>query len=190
MVDVESVAAPTQEGSFGPTAMEQVCQEGEEERSEAAEDKVLLCEIRNPENDETQNDNEKVDKAVTDQPEQSEENGVLTKAENENSETTSVNTTKDGHAESEGNTQGQSSTEERGETNSQKLTETETEKCQTVIQADERNNEVVTVEEAEQNNPAELMEVEATDTSTTDASAAVRGEEDAGPGLILTLSYT
>ncbi|XP_049438533.1 ATPase family AAA domain-containing protein 2-like isoform X1 [Epinephelus fuscoguttatus] len=181
MVDVESVAAPTQEGSFGPTAMEQVCQEGGEERSEAAEDKVLLREMGNPENDETQNDNEKVDKAVTDQPGQSEENGVLTKAENENSETTSVNTTKDGHAESEGNTQGQSSTEERGETNSQKLTETETEKCQTVIQADERNNEVVTVEEVEQNSPAEPMEVEATDTSTTDASAAVRGEEDAGP---------
>lgn len=182
VADMESGPAPAQEGSSGPAAKEQDSQEGREEKSEAAEDKGILCETGKPENDnQTQNDIEKADKAVTDQPGQSEENKVLTKAGRENSETISVNT-KDSHTEIEGDTQGQSNTEESGETNSQKLTKTETDKCQTVMQADNRNNKVVTVGEAEQNSPAEAMEVEATETSTTDD--AVRGEEDTGAGLI------
>lgn len=190
MVDVESGPAPAQEGSFGPTAKEQECQEEREEGSQAAEDKLILCETGTPESDDqTQNEIEKVEKAVTDQPEQSEEIKVLTKAGNENSETISVNTKEDSHTETEGDTQGQSNTEESSEATSQKLVaETETEKCKTVIQAD-RNNKVVTIDEAEQNSPAEAMEVEATDTTTTDTSAAVRGE-DTGTGLILPLSYT
>ncbi|XP_035862222.1 ATPase family AAA domain-containing protein 2 isoform X3 [Sander lucioperca] len=178
MVDVESGPAPAQEGSFGPTAKEQECQEEREEGSQAAEDKLILCETGTPESDDqTQNEIEKVEKAVTDQPEQSEEIKVLTKAGNENSETISVNTKEDSHTETEGDTQGQSNTEESSEATSQKLVaETETEKCKTVIQAD-RNNKVVTIDEAEQNSPAEAMEVEATDTTTTDTSAAVRGED-------------
>ncbi|XP_044062597.1 ATPase family AAA domain-containing protein 2-like isoform X2 [Siniperca chuatsi] len=174
-VRVEDQMVPAQEGSFGPTVKEQDSQERREERSQAAKDKVILCEIRKPEN------KEKMDKAVTDQPGQSEEsNKVLTKAGNENSETISVNTNKDSHTKTEGDTQGQSNTEESGETNSEMLRETETDKCQTVMQADDQNNKVVTVGEAEQNSHAEPMEVEATETSTTDASAVVRGEEDTG----------
>uniref|UniRef100_A0A8C9X9X8 ATPase family AAA domain-containing protein 2 n=1 Tax=Sander lucioperca TaxID=283035 RepID=A0A8C9X9X8_SANLU len=42
MVDVESGPAPAQEGSFGPTAKEQECQEEREEGSQAAEDKLIL----------------------------------------------------------------------------------------------------------------------------------------------------
>lgn len=185
-VDVESGTTPAQEGSLGPTAKEQDSQEGREERSQAAEDKVILCETGNPENDEqTQNEQKKVDKAVKDQPRKSEENQVLTKAGNKNSETISVNTNKDSHTRTEGFTQGQFNTEKSGETKSEMLTETETDKWQTVTQADNRNNKVETVEEAEQNSHAEPMEVEATDTSATDASAAARGEDDTGTGLIL-----
>ncbi|XP_038567961.1 ATPase family AAA domain-containing protein 2-like isoform X2 [Micropterus salmoides] len=180
-VDVESGTTPAQEGSLGPTAKEQDSQEGREERSQAAEDKVILCETGNPENDEqTQNEQKKVDKAVKDQPRKSEENQVLTKAGNKNSETISVNTNKDSHTRTEGFTQGQFNTEKSGETKSEMLTETETDKWQTVTQADNRNNKVETVEEAEQNSHAEPMEVEATDTSATDASAAARGEDDTG----------
>ncbi|XP_074510873.1 ATPase family AAA domain-containing protein 2 isoform X3 [Sebastes fasciatus] len=179
MADVESGRAPAQEGSLEPTVKEQDSQEGREEGSEAADDDVKLCETGKAENDDrTRNEKETADEVVTDQPGQSEENQVLAKAGNENSVTISLNTNKDSHTETDRATQGQSNTEESGETDSQKLTETETDKCQTVIQADDRNNEVVTVEEAEKT--AEPMEVEATDTSTTDASAAGRGEEDTG----------
>lgn len=176
VVDVETGPAPAQEGSV---AKKQGSQQ------------VILHETGKPENDnQTQNEKEKVDKAVTDQPGQSEENNmVLTQVGNENSETISVNTNKDSHSEIEGDIQGQYNTEESGETNSQKLTETETHKCQTVIEADDRNNKVVTVGEAEENSPGEAMEVEATGTPATDASAAVRGEEDTGTGLIATQHY-
>lgn len=179
VVDVESGPAPTEKGSF---AKEQDRGEGREKQSQAG-DKVILCETGKKENDDqTQNGKEKVDNAVTDQP------GQLTQAGNENSETISVNTNQDSRIEVEGDTQGQSNTEESGKANSQKLTETRTDKCQTV--ADDRNKKLVTVEEAEENSPAEPMEVEATETSATDVSAAFRGEEDTCTGLILTLSYT
>ncbi|XP_041798159.1 ATPase family AAA domain-containing protein 2-like isoform X2 [Chelmon rostratus] len=177
VVDVELGPAPAQEGGFKPTEKEQGSQEGREKRSHSAEDKVILCETGKTENDdETQNDKEKVDKAVTDQPGQSEENSkVLTKAGNENSQAISVKPNQDSHTETETDTQGQSNTEESGETKSQKLTETET-----VTDVDDGNSKVVTVEEAKQNSPTEPMEMEATQTSTTDASEAVRGEEDSG----------
>ncbi|XP_070767520.1 ATPase family AAA domain-containing protein 2-like [Enoplosus armatus] len=173
LVDVDSGPAPVQESSLGPTAKAQDSQEG----SRAAEDKVILCETGKPENgDQSQIDKEKVAEAVTDQPGQAEENKALTKAGNENNESI-CNTDKESHTE--GDTQGQSNTEESGDTNSKMLTETETDKSQTVMQAHDRNK-VVAVEEGEQNSHAEPMEVEATETSSTDASAAVRGEEDTG----------
>lgn len=154
--------------------------------SPAAEDKAVLCETDKRENV----DKEKLDKAVKDQPELSEENNKeLTKAGNEISETISVNTNQDSHTETKGDTQGQSNTEESGETNCQKLTETETDKCQTVTEAGDGNNRVLNVEESAQNSPAEPMELEATETSTTDTPEAVKGEEDTSTGLILTLSY-
>uniref|UniRef100_A0A4W6ECW0 ATPase family AAA domain-containing protein 2 n=1 Tax=Lates calcarifer TaxID=8187 RepID=A0A4W6ECW0_LATCA len=83
----------------------------------------------------------------------------------------------DSNTETEGNTQGQSSTAESGKTNDQK-------------QADDRNNKLATAEEAELNSHAEPMEVEATETSTTDTSSAIRGEEDPNTGWILTLSHS
>uniref|UniRef100_A0A8C3ACY7 ATPase family AAA domain-containing protein 2 n=1 Tax=Cyclopterus lumpus TaxID=8103 RepID=A0A8C3ACY7_CYCLU len=133
----------------------------------------IQCDSGKAENDdETRDEKERLGEVVADQPGKSEEKKVSTNPGNENSRTISVNTNTDGHAETEGRTQGQCNTEERAETDSQKLTETET--CQTVTQADNRNNNnVVTVEVTEQNGPAEPMEVEA-----TDASAATRGEED------------
>ncbi|XP_054477905.1 ATPase family AAA domain-containing protein 2-like isoform X2 [Anoplopoma fimbria] len=171
MVDVESGPAPAQEGSFGPTVKKQNSQEGREERSQAAEDTLIQCETGGAENDDqTHNEKERVDEVVTDQPGQSEENKVFTNAGNKNGETISVNTNKDSNTDTERYTRGQSNTEKSGET----------EKCQTVTQADDGNNKVVNVEEAEQNSPAEPMEVEATDTSTTEASAAIRREEDTG----------
>ncbi|XP_018539421.1 ATPase family AAA domain-containing protein 2 isoform X1 [Lates calcarifer] len=181
VVDVESGPAEAQEGSVGPNAKEQDSHEkGIEERSQAMEDKVILCEIEKNENDNhTGNEKEKVDKAVTDEPGQSEENNkAMTGGRDENSEVISANTNKDSNTETEGNTQGQSSTAESGKTNDQKLTQTEMEKCQTVRQADDRNNKLATAEEAELNSHAEPMEVEATETSTTDTSSAIRGEED------------
>ncbi|XP_034730547.1 ATPase family AAA domain-containing protein 2-like isoform X2 [Etheostoma cragini] len=180
MVDVESGSTPAQGGSFGLTAKEQECQEEREEGSQAAEDKLIPCETETPESgDQTQNEKEKVEKVATDQPRQSEENKVLIKTGKETSETITVNTKTDSHSETEGDTQGQSNIEESREATSQKLKETETNQCKTVIQAD-RNNKVVTIEEAEQNSPVDPMEVEATDTVTTDTSAAVRRGEDTG----------
>ncbi|XP_040899672.1 ATPase family AAA domain-containing protein 2-like isoform X2 [Toxotes jaculatrix] len=179
VVDVESGPAEAQEGSSGPTVRKLNSQEekGKEEASRAAEDEVNMCESEKRESDNhTQNGKEKVDKAVTDEPE--ENNKAMPEGGDENSETISANTIKDRRTETKGDTQGQSSTAESGETNDQKLTETEIEKCQTVKQADDRNKKVATAEEAEVNSHAEPMEVEATETSTTDASAAVRGDED------------
>ncbi|XP_070821724.1 ATPase family AAA domain-containing protein 2-like isoform X1 [Chaetodon trifascialis] len=177
MIDVQSGPALAQEGRFKPTEMEQGSQEEREERSQPAEDKLILCETGTTENDhQTQNDKDKVEKAVTDQPGQSVENSkVFAKAGNENSETISVTPNQDSHTETETDTQGQSNTEQSDETESQKLTETET-----VTEADDRNKKVVTVEEAKQNSPAEPVEVETMQISTIDASEAVRGEEDTG----------
>ncbi|XP_071326843.1 ATPase family AAA domain-containing protein 2-like isoform X2 [Trachinotus anak] len=182
VVDVESGPAEAQEGSSGPTVKERDSQEekGTEERSQAAEDKVVLCGSESTENDDhTQNEKEKVDKSVTDEPGQSEDNNkAMTEGGDENSETISANTNKESHTETGGDTQGKSSTAESGETKDKKLTETETEKCQTGTPADDKNNKVATAEEAELKSHAEPMEVEAPETSSTDASAAVRGEED------------
>ncbi|KAI9545029.1 hypothetical protein NQZ68_039941 [Dissostichus eleginoides] len=172
MVDGESGPAPAQEGSLGPTQKEEDSQQGREEKSPAAEDKVILCGSGKPEDDD-QIEKESVDK---DQSGQSEENKVL-KGGNRTSESIPVNTNKDSHTVTEGDTQGPSNTEEGAETKGQELTETRTEKCRAVTQTDD-SNKVVTVEEAEQNCPAEPMEEEAANTSTTDVSAAHRGEED------------
>lgn len=183
MVDVKLGPATSQEGSFGPASKKQDNQgdeEGREERSQAAEDKVVQCE-----SEKTANGDQKLNKKtqnVTDQSGPTEENQALIEGGNE---TISVNT-KDSHTETEGETQGQSNTVESGETNNQKLTETETEKCQTVSVENNRNK-VATTEEAELNSHAVPMEVEATETSTTGASAAVRGE-DINTGWILALS--
>ncbi|XP_068426543.1 ATPase family AAA domain-containing protein 2-like isoform X2 [Clinocottus analis] len=180
VVDVELRPAPVQDGSFGHTVKERDSREGREEMSQAAGDLVIQCESGKAEHDDqTQNKKERVDEVVSDQTGKSEEKKVLTNAEIKNSETISVNTNKDSHTETERDTPGQCNTEESAETDSQKLTETE--KCQTVTQADDRNNKVVTVEESKQNSPAKPMEVEKTDSSTTDASAAIRGEKDTGP---------
>ncbi|KAJ4930997.1 hypothetical protein JOQ06_025298 [Pogonophryne albipinna] len=160
------------EGSLGPTENEEDSQQGREEKSPAAEDKVILCGSGKPEDDD-QIEKESVDK---DQSGQSEEIKVL-KGGNQTSESIPVNTNKDSHTVTEGDTQGPSNTEEGAETKGQELTETRTEKCRAVTQTDD-SNKVVTVEEAEQNSPAEPMEVEAANTSTTDVSAAHRGEED------------
>ncbi|XP_019112381.2 ATPase family AAA domain-containing protein 2 isoform X2 [Larimichthys crocea] len=158
VVEVKSGSAPAQEGSSGPTEKEKG---RPEEMSQAAEDKIVLCETGNAEN----GDEEKVDK---DQQGQSEKNSkALTKAGNENSGTFSVNTNQDSHTETEADTEGQSNTEESGES--------ESDKCQTAIEADDKDNNV-----AEQNSPAEPMEVEAAQTSSTNVSAAVRGEENTG----------
>lgn len=184
VIDVESAPAAAQEGSSGSTAKEQDSQEeckekGREERSQAAEDGVIVHANERHENDK-QNEKERVNKAATDQSgenyKQREEGG------DEGSEITAVNTNEDRHTEA-GDNQGQSNTD------SEKPTETEAAKFQTVIQDVDRNSEVATVEEAEQNIEAEPMEVDTRETSTTDPSGAVRGEDDTGTGWIFTLSY-
>lgn len=181
VVGSECRPVTAQDGSFKPPEEEQENQEGGEVISGAAEDEVILCETGKTENDDqTQCDKEKADKAVRDPLGQSEEDRKeLTKAGNEISEIISVNTNQNSHTETEGDIQGHSNKEESAENNSQKLTETETDDPKTVINVNVRNNKVVAVEE-EQNCPAEPMEVEATETSTTDASEAVRGEQDTG----------
>ncbi|XP_044214313.1 ATPase family AAA domain-containing protein 2-like isoform X2 [Thunnus albacares] len=181
VVDVESVPAAAHKGSSESTAKEQDSQEeceeeGREERSQAAEDELIVCANQKPESDEQrQNEKEKADEAVTDQ--SGENHQHREEGGDESSEITAVNTNKHSHAEI-GENQGQSYTEDCGETHSEKQTETEAEKCQTVTQEDDRSSEVATAEEAEQNSEAEPMEVDATETSTTEPSAAVRGEDD------------
>ncbi len=194
VLEVESGPAAAKEGGFVPSEKEQDSVEWGGEMRQAAKDELIFCETGKTENDDqTQFDKGKTDKAVTDLPEQAEEdNKELTVAGNEISETTSMNTNQDRHTETEGDTQGQSNAEEKltDETKSHKLPENETEGCKTVIDVDDCNNKVSTVEKAEQNCPTEAMEVEATETSPTDTSEAVRGEQDNGTGLILTLSHT
>ncbi|KAG8010266.1 ATPase family AAA domain-containing protein 2, partial [Nibea albiflora] len=157
VIEVKSESAPAQEGSSGPTEKEKG---RPEEMTQAAEDMIILCEAGNTEN----GDKEKVDKNQQGQPE--ENNKALTKAGNENSETISVNTNQDSHSETEADAKGQSNTEESGES--------ESDKCQTAIEPGDKDKV------AEQNSPAEPMEVEATQTSSTDVSEGVRGEEDTG----------
>ena len=114
------------------------------------------------------NEKEEVDKAVTDE---LEENGkALTEGGDANSKTLIANTKKDSLTETKrGDIHKQLITAERGETQDQKLKETETEKCQTIQKGDE-SNKVATAEEIALHSHAEPMEVEATETSTTDAS--------------------
>ncbi|KAG7229369.1 hypothetical protein INR49_012886 [Caranx melampygus] len=179
VIDVEEGPAETEKGGSGPTVRKQDSQkeEGTEQGSQAAEDKAVLCE-----NGETETDNhmqkeaENEDKSVTYKAGNSEENNTAkAMGGDENSESILENTNKDSCTDKVGDTQRQTSTVESGET---KLTETDSEKCQTGRLADDRNNKVATAEDAELKSHAEPMEVEATETSTTDASAAVRGEED------------
>ncbi|XP_008285122.1 ATPase family AAA domain-containing protein 2 [Stegastes partitus] len=172
VVDAESGPAAAQEGSFVDAARDQEEEEEEKENKErksAAEDEVVLCEKEKPENEnQIQNEKEKVDKAST---QQSEENH---KGEDKNGEIVSVNTNKDSHTKTERYSQHPSTVE----TLILNLSETQIEQSLSVEQ--EENSMVVTVEEAELSSLAEPVEVEATETSTTDASAAARGEDDTG----------
>ncbi|XP_035020238.2 ATPase family AAA domain-containing protein 2 isoform X1 [Hippoglossus stenolepis] len=174
-VDGDDEEEAEKEGSPEPM-MEQESQEKEEKegRSGPAEDGVILSEN---ENDHYKRDEkEEVDKAVTDELEENDK--ALTEGGDANSKTLSANTKNVLLTETErGDHHKQSITAERGETQDQKLKETETEKCQTIQKGDE-SNKVATAEEIALNSHAEPMGVEATETSTTDASAAVRGEED------------
>ncbi|XP_026148827.1 ATPase family AAA domain-containing protein 2 isoform X2 [Mastacembelus armatus] len=170
VIDVESGSAA---GSFQLSTVEQNSPEekGREERSQVAE-KVILCQNGKHKNF-NQIQDEK-DQKITDQSGQLEQKKVKG---DENSGAVSVYINKDSHKETQGDTQGQSNTVECGKTNNQKLTETESEKCQTVSMADIKNNKVARAEEALLNSHAEPMEVEATEISTTDTSAAVREED-------------
>ncbi|XP_069393227.1 ATPase family AAA domain-containing protein 2 isoform X3 [Paralichthys olivaceus] len=176
-VDIQAGPAEDQEDSAEPM-MEQESQDkgGKEGRSGAAGDEVILSENEKKENDHyTQHEKEKVDKAVADKLGDLEENDkAVMEGGDANSKKISANTNKNSLTEREADPQGQSNTADRDETRDQKLKQTE--KCQT-IQPDE-SDKVATAEEIALNSHAEPMEVEATETSTTDASAAVRGEED------------
>ncbi|XP_030606598.1 ATPase family AAA domain-containing protein 2 isoform X3 [Archocentrus centrarchus] len=175
LADAESEPATTPIGSFGPSANVQSSQEEEEGRMEkqaAPEDDVASCEKGKLENqNQMQNEEKKVDRAVT---HQLEENKPLGQETEENHETLSVNTNKDSRTETEAENQ-HPHTEDALTLN---LSETQTE--QSWCMGQQENIKVVTEEEAEQNIPAEPLEVEATETSTTDASATARGEEDTG----------
>lgn len=94
------------------------------------------------------------------------------KGENKNHETISVNTNKDSCTKTERYTQHP----RRVEALFLNLSETQIEESLCVEQ--EVNSQVVTVEEEGLENPTEPMEVEATETSTTDDAAAARGEDD------------
>lgn len=134
VTDTDPGPAVAEEGSF---VREQDCQEEKtEEKKASAEDEVAPCETSETKNvNQTENKNENVDKAVSDQ-------SVENMEGDENIETVSANTNKDSPSEAEGDTQ-----------------------------------HLGTVESITQ-----PMEVEATETSTTDASAAARREEDTGTG--------
>lgn len=182
--DVAEGPADAERSGSGPTVRKQDSQkeEGTEQGSQAAEDKVVLCENRETETvNHMQTESENEDKSVTHEAGKSEENTAKAMGGDENSESILENTNTDSCTHIEGDTQRQISTVESGET---KLTETDSEKCQTGRVADDRNNKVATAEDAELKSHAEPMEVEAAETSTTDASATVRGEEDTNTGLI------
>ncbi|KAM9852704.1 ATPase family AAA domain-containing protein 2 [Aulostomus maculatus] len=139
-------------------------QDNKEGRSQMAEEEVVVVEKEN----EDQTQNKKVD---TDQAGEMMERKLMTEGGGEGREVTAVNTNKDRNTETQEDDLRQSITEEAGETH--------TNKRETVRQENERNGKAAT-EEAEQNNRAEVMEVEASKTSTTDHRGAVRGDEDTG----------
>ncbi|KAM8869662.1 ATPase family AAA domain-containing protein 2 [Spinachia spinachia] len=163
MVDVESGPAAAHDGRSGSAVKKPDSQEGQEE-SRAALDSDMQSETVKVE----EKGKELVYEVVIEQPEHSENKGLI-KAGKEIREDISPNTKNDSHTKTEQDAQQQS-----------KLTETG--KCQSVIQGD-GNNKVVCVEEAEQNKLAEPMEVEATDSVTTDAFAAIGGDESTDKSL-------
>ncbi|KAF3691625.1 ATPase family AAA domain-containing protein 2 [Channa argus] len=172
IIDVKSRPAKTEEDNFGSAANNSQEKEkvAKEERSQSAKDKVVLFESKTPENgDQNQS---RMHKNITDQLVLSEETKSLVQGE---SDTVSLNTNKESNTDAEGDIQEQSNNVENGETNNQNLTETE--KSPTASVAHNRNN-VAKTEETELNSDAEPMQVEATETSSTGASAAVRGEQD------------
>lgn len=106
------------------------------------------------------------------QQEESEENKVLTKTGNENSDSIPLNTSQECHRGIE--SQASPSTGKSGKTNSQKQTETD-------------SREVI-MEEAQQSSYAEPMEGEAAETMTPGTSKVVKGD-DTGKGWMFTSSY-
>lgn len=125
--------------------------------SQAAENEMNLCDTGKTENDhQSQNDKKKVNKSITQQHGQSEENNqVLTEAGHENSET----------QQTERDTQDTSSMGNSGTANIQQVSKPE------------NNVKIVTVTEAEHNCLNEPMEVEADETANKDTSEAVKGED-------------
>ncbi|XP_029361077.1 ATPase family AAA domain-containing protein 2 isoform X2 [Echeneis naucrates] len=173
VVYIESGSAEAQE------AREPYIQE-----EKGADDKVTLCGSKKNKNDNHMHiEKEKVDKSLTCQPLQTEENNkAMAGGKDDCTETISATNNKDSHAETGGNTLGQSSIEQSGGTNHQKLPETETDKCQTRRLANDSNYKVAATQDTELKGQAEPMEVEESETSTTDASAVIRGEEDLNTG--------
>lgn len=164
VVDVES----------GPTA----AQEGRSVQEDCQPIEGMVCGTGSPGGEgKIKDKKETEDESSTDHPGQPEgKSEMLKEAENESSESVTVNTNKEDNTKEE---EIQSSTEEKKDSNSQKLTETETDKCETVIESG------VTAEEGEQHLSAEPMEFETTETSAgNEASAASKGEEDTGAGIL------
>uniref|UniRef100_I3JJY8 ATPase family AAA domain-containing protein 2 n=1 Tax=Oreochromis niloticus TaxID=8128 RepID=I3JJY8_ORENI len=167
IADAESEPAETHIDGFGLSGEIQSSQEGRVEKKAESEDEVNSCEKAKLENHgETQNEQEKVDEAVA---HQLEENKLLGQEAEDNHEPLSVNTNKHSYSEAEADNQ-HPRTEDAQTLN---LSKTQTEPSWCVGQ--EENIKVVTEEEAEQNIPAEPMEVE--ESSTTDACTAVLLEQ-------------
>uniref|UniRef100_A0A3Q1KH34 ATPase family AAA domain-containing protein 2 n=1 Tax=Anabas testudineus TaxID=64144 RepID=A0A3Q1KH34_ANATE len=107
MVDVKLSPATAQEGNIGPPANKQDSQEDKEdreERSQAAEEKVVLCESERAKNCDQKRDKKKQN--ITNQSGHSKENQVFLEG---GGETISVNT-KDSCTETEGDAEGQCNT--------------------------------------------------------------------------------
>ncbi|XP_058503752.1 ATPase family AAA domain-containing protein 2-like isoform X2 [Solea solea] len=113
------------------------------------------------------------------EPGQSEDDKVMTERRDEEGKSISVDTIKNSHTKTQEDSQEQAIAAESSEIKEQKLTESD--ECPTERQADDRN-ELKMARETELVDHVETMEVDATETSTTDASAAVRGEEDTNTG--------
>uniref|UniRef100_A0A3Q1CXN7 ATPase family AAA domain-containing protein 2 n=1 Tax=Amphiprion ocellaris TaxID=80972 RepID=A0A3Q1CXN7_AMPOC len=143
-----AVTTPKHTGSFVDAVRQQDSQEEkkDEERKTAAENVVVLCEKRKPENEnQTQDEKEKMDIADTQQVEDN------NKSENKNHETISVNTNKDSYTKTERYTQHPRTVD----TLFLNLSETQIE--QSLCVGQEENSQVVTVEEEGLNNPTERM---------------------------------
>uniref|UniRef100_A0A665TM09 ATPase family AAA domain-containing protein 2 n=1 Tax=Echeneis naucrates TaxID=173247 RepID=A0A665TM09_ECHNA len=140
VVYIESGSAEAQE------AREPYIQE-----EKGADDKVTLCGSKKNKNDNHMHiEKEKVDKSLTCQPLQTEENNkAMAGGKDDCTETISATNNKDSHAETGGNTLGQSSIEQSGGTNHQKLPETETDKCQTRRLANDSNYKVAATQDTE-----------------------------------------